>query len=62
MISPGEIRISLGKSITLQQAKASGLQVRFVSLFEKINLKKFLYNKNVIIIFLGMHRKNAKFN
>lgn len=33
MISPGEIRISLGKSITLQQAKASGLQVRFVSFF-----------------------------
>lgn len=27
--SPGEIKISLGKSITLEQAKANGLQVRF---------------------------------
>lgn len=47
MISPGEIRISLGKSITLQQAKASGLQVRFVSYCLRNN-KIISITKNLI--------------
>lgn len=41
--TPGEIKISLGKSITLEQAKANGLQVKFNFLifYASFNFKNF---------------------
>lgn len=60
--TPGEVRISLGKSINLEQAKFSGLQVGFTItqiLTKQLLIKYLKYN---FITFLGMYRKNVKFN
>ncbi len=54
--TPGEVLISLGKSINLDQAKTNGLQVNVSANSTEVKLN----NRNYV--FTGVHRTNVKLN